>query len=505
MSMFSKLGNKNQSRRFGVIGGGYLLLLLLLFTTVAQPADDDFFVKQEIDLTGRILRCLTGDISGDGRPDIILIVGGPTGGKKLEAYIQRETGRFPPIASAIINLDNSVSMVQLSDLDGDNRSEIIMIDKSGLSRLIFDGDKFGSPQKELDQPTIFAGTFGGNIIPSRFINDMGGRPVAFIPTSDGFYLWEFISGRFRSLGKIDFPYYNWNNDRPVKLFLGGDQIPVFSMVLPEIVLSDANRDGLQDIYLRWPTRVAIFIQDEQGKFPTQANHEFNFQTSTGGNLCQSALVDFDRDGKLDVVCCRSAGGISESQTTIRFFDATRIESGNNTPNHTVSLTDACGNLLINDFDGKGGLELVVPAIELGIMSTVKKMVSKKTDFHILIYPVDNLGRPAREPQMRKKITCYLDFERSDPTAAFRIDWSGDYDGDGILDLMLANGNGELVFYRGSAEEYLETKADLVLDMPNPGDIRLAQLNNDGRSDVVIIHEPQNGQARLTILVTNQVF
>lgn len=484
-----------------------IILSLFLFCASAQAADDDFFQKQEIDVDGRILSCQAGDISGDGLIDIVLILSQPSGDKKLQAYIQRQTGRFPPTPTDVIDLDNSVSMVQLFDLDGDAHLEILLIDKSGLSSITFGGEKLGSSRQVVTQPTVFAGTFGGDIVSGSFIQTISNRPVAFIPTSDGYYLWEYISGRFRELAPINFAYYNTNYIRPVKLFLGGrqSQQALFSLMLPEIVLSDANGDARQDIYLRWPTRVSIFIQGAEGRFSSQASHDFNFQESVEGSLCQSALVDFDRDGKLDIVCCRSEGGISGAQTVFRFFDASRIETGNHTENHSISLTDACGNLLIDNFDRKGGVELVVPAIELGIMSMVKKMVSKKTDFHILIYPVDNLGRPAREPQMRKKITCYLDFERSDPTADIRINWSGDYDGDGIFDLMLANGNDELVFYRGSAEEYLESKADLVLDMPNPGDIRPIQLNNDGRSDVVVIHRPQGGRSRLTLLVTNRIF
>lgn len=488
-----------------VLPGIILILVLLQATTWA--ADDDFFYRQKIDIAGRIVRCLTGDISGDGLIDIILIASQENGEKKLHAYIQRQSGRFPPTPTAVVTLDNSVNMVQLYDLNGDAHLDVLLLDKGGLSRITFDGEKLSSPKKLADLSTVFAGSFGGDLLSLDFIRNIGGRPIAFIPTSEGFYLWEYAADRFRELGIIKFSYFNGNDQRPVKLFVGGgrSQQATYSLIFPEIVISDSNRDGLEDIYLRWSSRVSIFLQGAQGKFVSQATHDFNFQKITSGDLCQSALVDFDRDGKLDIVCSRSEGGISESQTIIRFFDAARIETGNRSESHLVSLTDACGNLLIGNFDNKAGLELVVPAIELGIMSTVKKMVSKKADFHILIYPIDNLGRPAREPQMRKKITCYLDFGQSDPTADIRINWSGDYDGDGILDLMLANGNGELVFYRGSAEEYLESKADLVLDMPNPGEIQPAQLNNDGRSDVIVIHAPQGGRSQLTLLVTNRIF
>jgi hypothetical protein len=216
------------------------------------------------------------------------------------------------------------------------------------------------------------------------------------------------------------------------------------------------------------------------------------------------LVDYNLDGRLDVVCSRSLGGISGALTEVNFFHSTHLRRRDRTESYSISLTDACGNLIVGDFNNNGSPELIVPAIELGIMSTVKKMITKKTDFHILIYPIDNLGRPAREPEIRKKVSCRLDFESADPTSSIRINWSGDYDGDGLPDLVVADGGGQLLFLRGNVDEYLEDKAELVLDLLNPSQIRPVHLNNDGCHDLVIIHKPEEGITRLTLLVTNRI-
>ena len=243
--------------------------------------------------------------------------------------------------------------------------------------------------------------------------------------------------------------------------------------------------------------------NKKGRFAPAAAGTYRFQNHSDGNLCQAQMIDYDSDGRLDLVCSRSEGGISGAQTYIDFYGADRITANDHTGSHQVTLTDACGNLLIENVDRRGGLELVVPAIELGIISTVKKLVSKKTDCHLLIYPIDNLGRPSREPAVRRKVTCRLNFEQADPTSGFMINWSGDYDGDGLLDMAMTDGGGQLMFYRGSAEDYLESKANLVLDVPNPDRIRPVNLNGDGRSDMIVIHKPGGGGTRLTLLVTSR--
>jgi len=327
-----------------------------------------------------------------------------------------------------------------------------------------------------------------------------------LPVADGFSLWEYQQGTFKKTGTLSFSHLLCTSERPIKLFNAHSyaQEGRFEMSLPQVVIGNADGDDRDDICLIWPDRLVIFRQNANGQFGPDGRRDFRFQETSVGNLCQSQLIDFDRDGRLDLVCSRAAGGISGAHTDITFYNAAKIDRGERIENYRITLTDACGNLLIGDFDQGGGLEVVVPAVELGIMTTVKKMVTKKTDFHILIYPIDNLGRPTTEPQVRKKVSCQLDFENPDPTADIRLDWSGDYDGDGRPDLVVADGAGQLGFYRGTADGYLEDRANLVLDMPSPADIRPVLLNGDKQSDLIVIHKPTGGNTRVTLLVTGRI-
>jgi hypothetical protein len=473
----------------------------------AFSAGDDFFLKQNVDVSGTILGSREADFNGDGLIDIVLLVGEQGDRRTFKSYIQRESGRFPPGPGQTIELSPSANMVQALDLDNDGRTELYVVDRNGLWEYRHDGAEFNpQPNEMISFPTFLSAGIQDGLLDQEIIYFVSGRPVAFLPIDGGYSLWEYKQEKFDNIGLLRFSHLMTINDRPVKLFSGlsHNRQGWFWVNIPAITISDSNGDDLDDVYLIWYDRLAIFTQNEQGQFRDDAPFLFQFQESSEGNLCQASLVDYDRDGRLDVVCSRSMGGISEAETEIIFYHSTQIRRRDRTESHKITLTDACGNLIIGDFDQNGGPELVVPAVELGIMSTVKKMVTKKTDFHILIYPIDNLGRPAREPQVRKKISCRLDFENADPTAEIRISWSGDYDGDGLIDLVVADGNGQLVFYRGNTENYLENKSDLVLDMPNPDRIRPAHLNNDGRTDLIIIHEETGGATRLTILVTNRV-
>ncbi len=487
-----------------------LAIPLLLPILAAMPlfaADDDFFLEQQIIVRGIILGSREADFNGDGLIDLVLIISDPSGRRLLSSYFQRESRRFPPAPTQTLEISPSADIAQCMDLDGDGTLELYLIDREGLWRYRHRGDGFeGEPAHLIDEATILAAGTENGLLPYDCLLPLSDRLVAFIPTLNGFTLWTYTNGAFTRWGELQAAHRCALMGRPVKLF--GNHAPEhmsqFVISIPDVIIHDGNGDGLDDAYLIWPDRLVIHLQDRDNGFNGSTGILFRFQEITDGCLYQSQLMDYDRDGRLDVVCSRSEGGISGALTEITFFNAADILRGRRVESHRVTLTDACGNLMIDDFNLDGSPELVVPAIELGILSTVQKMITKKTDLHILVYPIDRAGRPSREPEVRREISCRLDFEQADPTADIRISWIGDYDGDGLIDLVVADGGGRLMFYRGSAEEYLESKASLVLDIPGPNEIRSAELNDDGRDDLILIHKPGQGSTRLTLLVSNRI-
>lgn len=479
------------------------LIVVVASIHLSHAADDDIFIQQEITVSGEILACRYADFNGDSLTDLALVVMESTGDRTLNIYLQRTSRRFPPTVSQRIVVSPTVNMIQTLDIDNDGKTEIFIVDRDGVWRYRFEGEVFNDEGRHvISKQTLFAAGIQGPIFNEKFLFDVGGTISAFVPVADGFELYAYREGKFLPNSLIPFDHYMMRQEAPVKSFV--NRPTVFAMVLPEIRISDYNRDDLADVYLLWPTKLEIFPQNMQGRYNRESRLEFEFGKYSRDNLCQSLLVDFDRDGLLDLICCHSIGGLSDARTEIRFFGASQILNNDRIERQTINLTDICGNMLVDNFDGSGSLELVLPAIELGILTTVKNMISKKADFHFLVYPIDNLGRPSKEPLHRRKVTCPLDFEHADPTGDFLFNWKGDYNNDGMLDLVTSDGN-QLMFYLGNAEDYIEKKAGLVLDIADVDVLISAQLNNDGNSDLIVIHEPATGSQKITLLVTNRIF
>ncbi len=496
-------------RHFPYSGAGILFLILLAvflipLTGSPEAAGDDFFERQYIDIPGRILGIRYGDFNADSLADIIVIADENIGGRIARVYLQRSSRRFPPSASQILQLPSTANMVDCVDLDGDNSCELIYMDRNGVHIFHADGEAFDTRARQaIIENTIFYGSIQGGIIGEPFIHTIDDALVAFVPMRDGFTLWKYEDGRFAPYSQINLSHDVRRLDRSIKQFGAGPVNLGFAM--PSVAISDDNADQLDDIYLAWDDRIVIYHQKTAGKFDHAGKNDFYFQSSANGNLCLSQLIDYDRDGRLDLISSRSAGGISGSQTDIYFYGADRLRQGSRMiESHRISLTDACGNIMVDNIDRQGGLELVVPAVEVGVMSSVKMMLTKKTDFYFLIYPIDNLGRPASEPTVRHKLSCRLDFDLADPTAKIMYDWTGDYNGDGLPDLIFADGNDQLNFYLGSQNDYVSSRSDLVLNISNPEFIETTHLNDDGLSDLIIIHMPTSDGSRISLLVTTSV-
>jgi len=477
--------------------------LILFSATIITAADDDFFSRQEIEFTGRIIGIREGDFNGDGRVDLAVITTDNLDRRLLNIHLQRETERFPPLAGQILELSPSTNQLQCYDINLDGRDDIVTIDNQGLKLYQYRDNGFDAePHLLARENTIFSGGIDGMILPHPVIQSIDNRPVAFIPVINGMALYTLAEGKMKILARLEFSHRLKRADRSVKLF-GNDQ-GFITMALPDIYLSDGTGDGRDDIYLGWPDRITIFGQTENGGFESNRHINFRFQESKGDNLCQAYLVDYDLDGRLDLICCRSRGGITGAVTDIDFFGSDRIRSNSRQPSHSLNIPDAVGNLMITDIDYNGNPELVVSAVEIGTMSTVQMMITNKTDFHILVYPIDNLGRPGSEPLVRREITCRLDFALADPTAGIRCDWSEDFNGDGWQDFVFADGGGRLMFYSGMADEYIEKKAGLAVELSDPDYIYPVRLNGDNKADLIIIHKNDGPTARITLLLTNRI-
>jgi hypothetical protein len=240
-----------------------------------------------------------------------------------------------------------------------------------------------------------------------------------------------------------------------------------------VAIGDLNGDGKADLVVTNGTSVISALRNTSTIGTIGYAARVNFTTAGGPSLV--AIGDIDGDGKVDLaVACSSSNRISllrnTSSTTAITFAAKVDLVGISTPN-SIALGDLDG-------DGKGDLAV---GNRLGASLSVFRNTSS----------IGTVSYAAR-----------VDFTTGTQPVSVAI---GDLDGDGKVDLATANtGSNTISILRNTSSTgtiSYATKVDFAT-ATNPRSGVIADLDGDGRSDLIAVN---SGSNNVSILRNNPLF
>jgi len=479
-------------------------LSILLIAAAAFAADQDLFDVYSLEVEGNIYDFVSGNFDDDGLTDLAIIYSpleNPSG-RYVGLYLQKGTDGFRPRADYLEPLPPSAVQIDIGDIDGDQMDEIVIIDAEGVSYIDYGaGTGLSRPIRLINQNTVFAMPAFFGIVAEPFVSDIVANntgPEIIVPVSDGFVLYgQNDNTGYKELARLDAGVYCRNDRLGIRNFSGKRNTSV-TMELPRLNVLDGNGDNRRDIYLLWHQKVCVFFQNEAGGFSKSPDAAVSFFADKPGGFLQSRLVDCNGDKRPDIAVSLTAGGITNTETTLRYYLADNSGIIRNTQSREVNLSDSHCNLMITDFNGDNIPEVVVPAIEMGAIAASKMFLLKKTDLHLLIYPMLN-GLPAAEPDKRIEYEFRFDFEHPNPTGEISINWDADYNHDTLRDAVFSDGNGRLLFFWGNTKDYLSRRPDLEIPLDHPATVYPLHLNRGTLSDLVVEHNLTGRFDRLTIL------
>lgn len=479
-------------------------LLLISWSEPAQSADQDLFEIYGLEVEGDIFDYLTGDFNGDGLVDIAIIYSAfnDFSTRYIGLYIHNGSSGFRAKVDHLIPLPKSASQVDAADVDGDGQPEILIIDSEGVSVIDFTGNVgLSNPVRIISQKTIFSFPLFQGILAEPFLFDVSGNsdPEIIIPVAEGYFIFERgEKGTYEILSRLSAPISCRNSSRSIGDFSYRGSSGL-SISLASIHIFDGNLDGRNDLYMLWERKVCCFFQDATGNFSQTPDVELDFHPANARGYMQSLIADYNGDKRPDIAVSYTSGGMTNTETKVRFYCSDsngRIESRFR---KEITLSDSHCNLLIIDHDGDEIPDLVIPAVELGALAATKMFLMKKADLHLLIYPF-RAGLPADEPARRMKYEFRLNFDDPQPTGEVAVEWSADYNGDRLHDLIFSDGRGKLKFYWGKSKDYLSKKPDLEISLDHPSEIHPVHLSKGALSDVIIKHNLSGKLDRLTVLI-----
>lgn len=284
--------------------------------------DGSFQAPRLSTFSGRAFALATGDVDGDGSPDIAVSLTGPTG--SIEVALGNGDGSFrTPVALAT---QTTVSGIAFGDFDEDGRADLVALDNQALRLWHSNGDgSFAAPSS---LPLAYQGFTSARVVVADLDGDKHQDLVA-------------LNAR-----DFNFPVLFGNGDGT----FSEAQSPIYPGAPTGLALADCDGDGRLDILTPLSlgsTPVALTLQGGGRSFKQPS-------TFAGpSNLTLSELRDLNGDGVADIAVFNNQG------TSGAFAILHGLGGGRFAPSRPYSLPPFPQLMLTAQLDGDSRPEVFV--------------------------------------------------------------------------------------------------------------------------------------------------
>jgi hypothetical protein len=488
-------------------------LLLAVSALPVQGADTDFFGRHELYIDGPIEDLLLGDADGDGLVDIFVFyrraaVDGET--YRVAFFQQNRQDNFNNTTKQSWSLPERGGFFDLADVVGDTRRELVGLDSRGVFYYSLDSGGFTSTAQRLVTPDI------GPLIPPYAVRawDFGWpllrglREILAVPGGDILELWmpdesgSYAVAESLACQTISSPS-SARRYQPENVAAGVEGIS-FCLPSPARAISSAH----SELFLSSTQGITGFRRDALSGLAFQKNAHLE-QADNGAPFFSRGpfgsgvwVDDLNGDGSSDLVRCLTSGGITEASTKIEVHYGPLSLESTLTPHRSLTIENVTAYPQFADLDGDNHKDIVLCAIELGTITSAKMVVVKSATIYLLAYRQrpDNSFGP--DPDERLELSCRLDTETPDLLGRVPVRYVGDLNTDGRADFVTCPGGDELDLFFGHEGRLLPEDPELSIDCDEPAAVYPADLNNDRKVDLVVLHHTKRSHMhKVTVFMT----
>lgn len=499
------------------------LLLLLAAHPARAPGQDPARIalrRHDLEVGGRMTEVLPVDVNGDRRLDLLVIRG-----REGLLYLQEGDGSWPREPNQRFRFHPTTVLFDVADLDGDGAAEVVLLQPEGISayrlrKLPGGRVLFGlRPEPLAACPTFLSRPVEDEVMRRELCRDLDGdgRPDLFVPQRDGFAVLKNLGGlRFAAPERLAAP-------PKAALHVGFPRISsqlFASYWYPNPLLTQFDAQGGPELVLAREGNLSVYGSDQAGQLPLRPRgtwtipdqRQFSFTSENPFELdftMPLVLRDLDGDGRLD------ASSTHVGQGTTRLFlqrtgDPARDFAA---PAQSIRVKGITLLAFYVDLDHDGRLDLVLPRLDkISLWSIVKVFITRSVPAEVLFFYQRADPRAPFPDQPDAIREAEIPISLGGKGEGFKIGTTvvanaGDFDGDGLLDLLHRTERDKVSIYRGRPGRKFEEDASTRVEIPDVEPFRFVlaevhDLDGDGKDDVLLRYTSwERDGDRITILAS----
>jgi len=463
-----------------------LSILLLAFGAGAAQAAG--FGRQYAHVPGKVHVVVPKDLEGRGLMDLVVsyTAGEKPNAKPHLAVFYARTGGYGAAPDVDFELPADSCLFDVADIRHSGKLELVVLRKWQVQSRSLAPDAANEWETLLTHGTgVLFPSASGRVSYDNFVRDWfgdGGVEIAIPDYGALLFFRAGEGGKFDAAGKAPMKTegYLWASNRESN-DEAGSRLQSYAY-LPR-VFTAPTPDG-QIVVLTVGEEIWVF-KPRDGRLSEKGQRFFlpiltEAERQDENSNVTTIVEDLNGDGWPDLAMIKVGGSLTSFHSAVRIYRG-RPDGFDPTPAYALDTPGFIPSVRFWDLVNDGKKELALPLVEVGLMQIARVFMTQSLKVKGMMFR----GGPnfySKEPQLTREVTMKVNTDRGMTFLGYPPNFSGDFDGDGLPDLLVAHGDGFAV-YRNLGNMTFASEPMLTAAVEPWENVRLLDLNGDKRCDL----------------------
>lgn len=519
-----------------------VMILATMMVAGSASADPIKLMSKEVRASGRVLAVQAIDMNGDGLQDLVVAHLEKDGelnarGRQIRKISIFQQQRGPRAWSRnpdhVITVPDDSSLFIAGDFSPAPGREVALLSYEGVVIKEVDGEGVpyaGERRIDTEDPGFFdfpadGGLFLWDLAPDL---DGDGRPELLFPSKNGYTVFGndaksglVVRGRIKVRSSERF-------GPPMETQFLNRFLTYFSR-LPRVVAIDMNNDRRLDLVTYRSKGLSTYFQTKEGTFPEEPDRAVPLaivqkaakdsakagdDKKDGFSSVKLALRDLNDDRRVDLIATKTIGkvGVFESlRTQVLVFLAGPKGIQDTKPNRIINLKGITLFPEFADVNGDKDLDIVLSSLRMDMVTNVKRAILSSVSTTYTVYLFKGGSRVySDEPDFERDVD--VDLSLIEKQGQVRLSYfAGDYNGDGLKDMLTVNTREELKVVPATIEssffsgKYLSIDDDnaSTLAIPTSPQLLIQDLTGDRRDQIILFYPKPEDPERAVVRIIGE--